>query len=191
MLEKVLLTIMLLSPLWPIGQNPIVGDPFLIVNKKTNQLAYINEGKLQKIYTVATGQEDDLTPLGKFTITVKAINPYYRKKDIPGGAKENPLGTRWIGFDAENTDGRIYGVHGNNNPDSIGKYITQGCVRMYNEEVEEIFSEVPIGTQIVIVSSDQSFVRLGQKYGAIQQDNPNNLKSFLDNFILVTPSTSS
>ncbi|WP_458412571.1 L,D-transpeptidase [Schinkia sp. CFF1] len=179
MLAKLMLSILLLSPLWPIGQNPIVGDPFLIVNKKTNQLAFINEGKVQKIYAIATGKEETLTPVGKFTITVKAINPYYRKKNIPGGAKENPLGTRWIGFDAENTDGRIYGVHGNNNRGSIGRYITQGCVRMYNEEVEEIFSEVPIGTQILIVSSDQSFVRLGQKYGAIQQDIPNSLKYFI------------
>lgn len=179
MLSKWIVFILLLSPLWPIGENPIVGDPFIIVNKKTNELAYINEGQIQKIYKVATGKEDDLTPVGKFTITVKAVNPYYRKKDIPGGLKENPLGTRWIGFDAENTDGRIYGVHGNNNVNSIGRYITQGCVRMYNEEIEELYTHIPIGTQIAIVSSDLSFKKLGQEYGAIPQDLPNNLKYFL------------
>ncbi|NSL50415.1 L,D-transpeptidase [Calidifontibacillus erzurumensis] len=179
MFIKCLLFIMFFSPLWPIGQNPIVGDPFLIVNKKTNQLAYINEGKVQKVYPVATGKEDSLTPVGKFTITVKAVNPYYRKKNIPGGAKENPLGTRWIGFDAEGTDGRIYGVHGTNNPNSIGRYITQGCVRMYNKDVEELFSQIPIGTQIVIISTDLSFEKLGQQFGAIPQDIPENLKFFL------------
>ena len=179
MLLKVIASILLISPLWPIGENPIVGDPFIIVNKKTNQLAFINEGKLKKVFNVATGKEEDLTPIGKFTITVKAINPYYRKKDIQGGAKENPLGTRWIGFDAENTDGRIYGVHGNNNPNSIGKYITQGCVRMYNNEIEGLFTEIPIGAKIVILSSDKSFVKLGQEYGAIPQDLPQNLKYFL------------
>ncbi|HHW37134.1 MAG TPA: L,D-transpeptidase [Bacillales bacterium] len=179
MLSNLIVFIFLISPLWPLGENPIVGDPFLIVNKKTNELAYINEGQIQKIYKIATGKEDDLTPVGKFTITVKAVNPYYRKKNIPGGSKENPLGTRWIGFDAENTDGRTYGVHGNNNVDSIGRYITQGCVRMYNEEVEELYAHVPIGTQIAIVSSDLSFKKLGQAYGAIPQDLPNSLKYFL------------
>ena len=179
MLSNLIVFILLMSPLWPIGENPIVGYPFLIVNKKTNKLAYINEGQIQKIYKVATGKEDDLTPVGKFTITVKAVRPYYRKKNIPGGAKENPLGSRWIGFDAENTNGRIYGVHGNNNPDSIGCYITQGCVRMYNEEVEELFAQIPIGTQIAIVSSDLSFNKLGQAFGAIPQDIPKNLKYFL------------
>lgn len=168
MIFKVILSIMLLSPLWPIGQNPIVGDPFLIVNKKSNQLAFIIEGKIQKVYNVATGLTDDLTPEGKFTITVKAKDPYYRKKNIEGGAKENPLGTRWIGFDANGTDGRIFGVHGNNNPDSIGQYITQGCIRMYNYEVEELFEVIPIGTQIMIVSSDKSFEELAKEFGAIR-----------------------
>lgn len=179
MLSNLIVFILLISPLWPIGENPIVGDPFLIVNKKTNELAFINEGQIQKIYSVATGKEDDLTPVGKFTITVKAVRPYYRKKDIPGGAKENPLGSRWIGFDAEGTDGRIYGVHGNNNPDSIGRFITQGCVRMHNEEVEDLFTQIPIGTQIAIVSSRLSFKKLGQAFGAIPQDIPKNLEYFL------------
>lgn len=158
---------MLISPIWPLGINPLEGDPFLIVNKKTNELAYVNDGEIQKIYSVATGLTDDLTPEGKFTITVKAINPYYRRKNIEGGAKENPLGTRWIGFDAENTDGRIYGVHGNNNQESIGRYLTQGCIRMHNNQVEELFLQIPIGTQIVIVTSDLSFEQIAKDFGAI------------------------
>nr|WP_034726638.1 L,D-transpeptidase [Calidifontibacillus oryziterrae] len=159
--------LMFISPLWPLGVNPLPGDPFLIVNKKTNELAFINEGEIQKVYSVATGLTADLTPEGKFTITVKAINPYYRKKNITGGAKENPLGSRWIGFDANDTDGRIYGVHGNNNPQSIGTYITQGCIRMHNNEIEALFKQIPIGTQIVITSSDQSFAEIAKQYNAI------------------------
>ncbi|WP_102345668.1 L,D-transpeptidase [Bacillus sp. Marseille-P3661] len=169
MVLKFFMAIMLISPLWPIGQNPIVGDPFIIVNKKTNELAFIESGRIQEIYSVATGVTEELTPEGLFTITVKAKNPYYRKKNIEGGSKENPLGTRWIGFDAAGTDGRIYGVHGNNNPDSIGRYITQGCIRMYNEKVEELFENIPIGTKIVIVSSEKSFEQIAKKYGAIQR----------------------
>lgn len=167
MILKWMLALMFIAPIWPLGENPSVGDPFLIVNKKTNELAYVKEGEIQKVYSVATGLTDDLTPEGKYTITVKAINPYYRKKNIAGGAKENPLGTRWIGFDANGTDGRIYGVHGNNNPESIGRYITQGCIRMHNNQVEELFLTIPLGTKIVIVRSDWTFEQLGKEYGAI------------------------
>lgn len=157
-----------ISPLWPIGTNPLDGDPFLIVNKKTNLLAYIDDGKIQSIYEVSTGITNDLTPEGEFTIVVKAIDPYYRRKNIPGGSKDNPLGTRWMGFDAKDTDGRTYGIHGNNNPSSIGHYVTQGCVRMHNEKVEELFNKIPIGTKVKIIKSERSFEELAREAGAIK-----------------------
>lgn len=168
---KSLLVFLLLvaSPIWPIGENPIPGKPFLIVNKTTNELAFIDEGKVQQVYSVATGKTDELTPEGLFTITVKAVDPYYRKLNIPGGDPRNPLGSRWIGFDAKDTDGRIYGVHGTNRPDSIGKYISNGCVRMHNKNVEAIYEKVPIGTKIAVVSSNESFEELGKKYNAIKK----------------------
>ncbi|OZM57600.1 L,D-transpeptidase [Lottiidibacillus patelloidae] len=158
----------LVSPIWPIGENPMVGDPFIIVNKTSNELAFIDDGKIKNVFKVSTGVAVDLTPEGKFTITVKAKNPYYRKKDIPGGAKENPLGTRWIGFDAKGTDGRIFGIHGNNNPAFIGKYVTQGCVRMYEEDVQYLYDHIRLGTKVVITHSEDNFWELGKKYGAIK-----------------------
>ncbi|MCD8500977.1 MAG: L,D-transpeptidase [Bacillaceae bacterium] len=158
-----------LSPIWPLGQNPIVGDPYLIVNKQTNEMAFILDGEIKNIYSVATGRTEELTPEGEFTIVIKAVNPYYRKKDIPGGAKENPLGTRWIGFDANETDGRIYGIHGNNAESSIGKYITGGCVRMVNAEVEDLFSSIPLGTKVYIINSSEDFVKVAIEKGAIKE----------------------
>ncbi|MBM7584544.1 lipoprotein-anchoring transpeptidase ErfK/SrfK [Bacillus pakistanensis] len=159
---------LVVSPIWPLGKNPLPGDPFLIINKQKNELAFIQGGTIKKTYKVATGKTNDLTPEGLFTITVKAKNPYYRKKDIPGGDPRNPLGTRWIGFDAKNTDGRIYGVHGTNQPGSIGKYISNGCLRLLNSNVEELYDVIPIGTKILVVKSNQSFVELGKEYGAIK-----------------------
>ncbi|MDQ0161426.1 lipoprotein-anchoring transpeptidase ErfK/SrfK [Bacillus alveayuensis] len=162
--------LLMFSPIWPLGQNPLPGDPFLIVNKKTNKMAYIENGDIQKVYTVATGKTEHLTPVGTFTVTVKAINPYYRKKNIPGGSPQNPLGSRWIGFDALGTDGRIYGIHGTNAPSSIGQYITNGCVRLRNDEVEELFERIPLGTKVLIVNEkDRSFEELGAKFGAIKK----------------------
>ncbi|WP_078556693.1 L,D-transpeptidase [Bacillus alkalicellulosilyticus] len=157
------------SPIWPLGVNPLPGDPFIIVNKQTNQLAYINDGEIKKIYAVATGKTNDLTPEGTFTVVVKAINPYYRKKNIEGGSKDNPLGTRWIGFDVDDTDGRTFGIHGTNRPSSIGSYVTAGCVRLNNKDVEELFELVPLGTRITIVSTTETFEHIANLHGALSE----------------------
>lgn len=77
-----------LSPIWPLGDNPRAGDPFIIVNKATNKLAYIDDGKIQKIFPVATGKTNELTPEGTFDIVLKAKDPYYIAKDIPGGSRK-------------------------------------------------------------------------------------------------------
>jgi len=163
----VLWTFLVASPLFPLGPNPLPGDPFIIVNKSTNQLAFIDNGKIEAIYPVGTGKRADLTPEGMFTVTVKAINPYYRKKNIPGGAPLNPLGSRWIGFDALETNGRIYGIHGTNRPDSVGYYVSEGCIRLRNEDVEELFDKVPLGTKVYITRSNKSFEEIAKEKKAI------------------------
>ncbi|WP_257347982.1 L,D-transpeptidase [Pseudalkalibacillus decolorationis] len=145
------------SPIWPLGENPIPGDPYLIVNKKTNSYVFFDDGTIAKEGKVATGKSSGLTPEGEFTVVVKAKDPYYRKKDIPGGDPDNPLGSRWIGFDAKNTDGRIYGLHGNNNPQSIGKYATSGCVRFQENDIQWLFDHVPLGTRVLVVDTPKSF----------------------------------
>jgi lipoprotein-anchoring transpeptidase ErfK/SrfK len=155
------------SPIWPLGRNPLPGDPFLIVNKTNNQLAFIVNGEIESTFQVGTGKTTELTPEGLFNVTVKAKNPYYRKKNIPGGDPRNPLGTRWIGFDAKGTDGRIYGIHGTNQPSSIGKYISNGCIRMLSSQVEILYEKVPIGTKVYVVESNKSFQELGQEQGAL------------------------
>lgn len=165
-MSHLFLTLMI-SPLWPIGPNPILGDPFIIVNKQTNELTFIDNGEIQDVVSVATGKTDSHTPEGIFTIIIKAENPYYRKKDIPGGQANNPLGTRWIGFDAKETDGRIYGLHGTNDPASIGHYVSNGCIRLQNHQVEALFEKIPIGTKILIVSTDESPEKLAKEYGAL------------------------
>lgn len=156
-----------ISPLWPLGPNPLPGDPFVIVNKTTNELALIDENKVQTVVSVGTGKTKELTPEGLFTITVKAEAPYYRRKDIPGGDPRNPLGSRWIGFDAVETDGRIYGIHGTNQPETIGKYVSQGCIRTQNEVISSLYPLIPLGTKILVISTNKSFEQLAKENGAI------------------------
>ncbi|YAR64343.1 L,D-transpeptidase [Bacillus cytotoxicus] len=158
-----LLLLFSLSPIWPLGDNPRVGDPFIIVNKENNKLAYINDGKIQNMFPIATGKTNELTPEGTFDIVMKAKNPYYIAKNIPGGSPKNPLGSRWMGFNARGTDGSKYGIHGTNQPSSIGKYISQGCIRMKKHDVEYLFDRVPIGTKVWIVKSKKSFSRLAKE----------------------------
>jgi lipoprotein-anchoring transpeptidase ErfK/SrfK len=76
------------------------------------------------------------------------VNPTWYKQGavIPAGSPENILGTRWMGFDLP-----AYGIHGTTEPQSLGKQVTQGCVRMSNADVEQLFIIVPIGTEVTIV----------------------------------------
>jgi lipoprotein-anchoring transpeptidase ErfK/SrfK len=165
-----LLALFIFSPIWPLGTNPTLGDPFIIVNKASNQAVFINEAKIQSVFHISTGKEPELTPEGTFTVVVKAENPYYRRKNIEGGAPENPLGTRWIGFDARETDGRIYGLHGTNNEQSIGKYVTEGCVRFHSESIEWLYDQVPLGTKVLIVKTAKPFEEVARQAGALSDE---------------------
>lgn len=101
-------------------------------------------------YRIGLGRENR-TPQGEFTINVKQENPdWYRDgRRIPYGDKENVLGTRWMGF--ENTPGLSgYGIHGTDQPESVGLSASDGCIRMRNAEVEELFELVPRGSVVTI-----------------------------------------
>ena len=67
--------LLLLSPVWPLGENPLPNDPYIIINKQSNELAYIQNKEIKQIIKVATGKTVNLTPEGEFTVTVKAVNP--------------------------------------------------------------------------------------------------------------------
>ncbi len=133
------------------------GSKFIIINKSNNQLAYYENSQLKKVFRVGTGRSQSLTPEGKFKIVNKIVNRPYYKDNIPGGDPRNPLGNRWLGLNARGTWGTTYAIHGNNNPNSIGGYVSSGCVRMFDNEVEWLFGQVPTNTPVIITSSGKSF----------------------------------
>lgn len=137
----------------------------IIINKKTNTLAFYNAGKLVKTFSVGTGRSRDLTPEGTFRIVNKIKNRPYYKKNIPGGDPRNPLGDRWMGLDARGTYGTTYGIHGNANESSIGKYVSSGCVRMHNSEVRWLFDQVQLYTPVIITYSSSSFDAIAKANG--------------------------
>ncbi|MCR4337833.1 MAG: L,D-transpeptidase family protein [Candidatus Omnitrophica bacterium] len=117
------------------------------VDKSQNILILRDGTDVVKVYRVSTG-ENNSTPVGQFKITSKLPNPVWFNKGIvvPPESPENVLGTRWMGFDLPG-----YGIHGTVEPDAIGQQVTAGCVRMRNEEAEELYSIVPEGTKVTIV----------------------------------------
>jgi hypothetical protein len=133
------------------------GSKFIIINKANNRLAYYENSQLKRVFKVATGRSPSLTPEGKFKIVNKIVNRPYYKGRIPGGDPRNPLGNRWLGLNARGTWGTTYAIHGNNNPSSIGKYVSSGCIRMYDDEVEWLFNRVKINTPVIITTSRKSF----------------------------------
>lgn len=121
--------------------------PFLIrIDKSKNTLVLYSNEEAVKKYSVATGKKN-CTPAGEFKITDKLVHPTWFKTGaiLPPGSPENALGTRWLGFDKP-----AYGIHGTIEPKSIGTQASEGCIRMLNEDVEELYSIVPIGTKVII-----------------------------------------
>ena len=66
-------------------------------------------------------------------------------KVIPGGAPNNPMGVA-----ALTLSGGEYAIHGTNNPGSIGGYVSYGCIRMYNQDITDLFDRVSIGTPVIV-----------------------------------------
>lgn len=121
--------------------------PFSIEVSIKKNVLWLKQGTYDvKKYRVSTGEKGN-TPAGSFKIANKVENPtwYYEDQVIPPGDPKNGLGTRWLGFDLKG-----YGIHGTIEPEKIGQPASLGCVRLRNEDVEEIFDLVPIGTPVVV-----------------------------------------
>lgn len=65
---------------------------------------------------------------------------------IPGGSPHNPMGAAALGLDRGN-----YAIHGTNNPASVGHFVSHGCIRMYNQDVMELYRYTRIGTPVVVL----------------------------------------
>lgn len=119
----------------------------VFVDKSQNVLILKEGDDVIKVYNVSTGANNS-TPVGKFKITSKLIDPVWFNRGVvvPPDSPANVLGTRWMGFDIPG-----YGIHGTIEPETIGQQVTAGCVRMRNEEVEELYSLLPTGTEVVVV----------------------------------------
>ena len=119
---------------------------WIFVSLPDRKLALFKDGKAVKVYRVAVGKASTPSPSGEFKIVNRVSNPtyYHKGQVIPAGAN-NPVGTRWMGLSAKS-----YGIHGTNQPNSIGKAASTGCIRMAKADLEELFSQVEIGDAVQI-----------------------------------------
>jgi len=117
------------------------------VSKSSNELVVRLNDRFFKRYRVGTG-EYDKTPTGEFTITERIPQPTWWRADgraIPYGDKENVLGTHWLSL---NVPG--YGLHGTWEPETVGRSVSAGCIRLLNPDIEELFTLLPVGTPVAI-----------------------------------------
>src|SRR3954468_2131820 len=113
----------------------------IVVSLPDRKLALIENEEIVGIYPVAIGAPRSPSPIGTFNVVTRVANPtYYRPGKVIGPGADNPIGTRWIGLSAKG-----YGIHGTDNPKSIGFAKSHGCIRLRNEDVERLFERVRAG----------------------------------------------
>jgi lipoprotein-anchoring transpeptidase ErfK/SrfK len=107
----------------------------VVVSLHDRTLVLIDNGAVVRVFPVAVGAPQTPTPVGTFTITNRIPNPtYYRPGKVIAPGPSNPLGTRWLGLDVKG-----YGIHGTDDPLSIGHARSHGCIRLRNDDVEQLF----------------------------------------------------
>ena len=119
----------------------------IVVSLEDRKLALVEDGQVVKVYTVSVGKPSTPSPVGTFTIQRRVKNPVYQhdgKAIQPGPA--NPVGTRWMGLSVKG-----YGIHGTNEPKSIGKAASHGCIRMARKDLEEMYEMVHVGDSVELI----------------------------------------
>jgi lipoprotein-anchoring transpeptidase ErfK/SrfK len=128
------------EPVYKVDRSDLVGTLYI-------------DGVFIRSYRVGIGP-GDATPVGTYVIENKVLNPdwYYDGKRVPFGDPRNILGTRWMGFVGtdNNGQGAGLGVHGTSLPESVPGRESKGCVRMINNEVEELYDFMPQGGKVII-----------------------------------------
>ena len=118
----------------------------IFVSIPDRKLALVEDGRVLRVYTVAVGAPASPSPAGEFKVISRLSHPtYYHTGVVIPPGKDNPLGTRWIGLDRKS-----YGIHGTNQPQSIGKAASHGCIRLARADLEQLFDDVRVGDTVGI-----------------------------------------
>ena len=135
------------NQLRPGDQLKVVQGPFdAHVNLRARQLTMMLGGRFAGRFPIGVGAENS-TPEGEFTVKIKQPNPTYYGPDrtIDAGDPANPLGQYWIGLDDH------LGIHGTNDPQSIGRDDSRGCIRLNPRDIEDVYDMITAESHVRIV----------------------------------------
>ncbi|WP_353617763.1 L,D-transpeptidase [Synechococcus sp. CCAP 1479/9] len=143
--------------------------PLQLVLDRRRRLLKVMEGdRERRRFRVGVGMPGWETPVGSFSVIEKTAYPIWEHPAkgvrIPPGPT-NPLGSRWIGFHRDCKGRRGFngqehlevkgcvtsGFHGTPNRDSVGGAVSHGCVRLFDEDVKELFDMVQVGTPVTVL----------------------------------------
>ena len=113
----------------------------VVVSIPDRMLALLDGEQVVSIYPIAVGAPVSPSPVGTFSVVTRVTNPtYYRPGKVIGPGASNPIGTRWIGLSVKG-----FGIHGTDDPRSIGFAKSHGCIRLRNQDVEQLFEQLRAG----------------------------------------------
>lgn len=123
-----------------------------LVLSLSDRRVYVYRGdELEASFPAAIGRTGWETPTGEFEVFSMVENPGwtnpFTEEIVPPGPN-NPLGDRWIAFWSDGNN--LIGFHGTPNRDSVGRAASHGCVRLYNEDVRQLYAMVDVGTVVVV-----------------------------------------
>src|SRR5579864_5836487 len=157
--EKVLIFVALMALMMVPGSSQTIAGtdatvtPTAIAKKRVvlvsiadRKLALLEDGKVVKVYRVAVGSSISPSPSGEFEIVNRITNPtYYHPHVVIPAGENSPIGTRWVGLNRKG-----YGIHGTNEPRSIGRAASHGCIRLRNRDVERLYAMLRVGDVVEI-----------------------------------------
>lgn len=113
----------------------------VVVSIPDRKLAVVENDRVIGRFDVAVGKPKSPSPIGTFTIVNRIDRPtYYAPGKVIPPSSRNPLGTRWLGLSKKG-----YGIHGTDEPSSIGFARSHGCIRLRNRDIEVLFEMVRPG----------------------------------------------
>lgn len=129
----------------------------IVINLAQQRLFFFKKTGTVRSYPVSIGREGHETQTGTTRVTGKRKNPIWipppsireDRPELPSVVRpgpENPLGRY-----ALNLGWAFYIIHGTNKPYSIGRRVSYGCIRLYPEDIEDLFTAVAIGTPVTII----------------------------------------
>lgn len=140
----------------------------LVLDRSARRLLVLEGGRELRRYPVAVGRPGWETPVGQFQVIELVADPIWEHPatgvQVPPGPA-NPLGSRWIGFHHDCLGRRGFngvevltvegcvssGFHGTPQRESVGRAVSHGCVRLFDEHVRDLFELVELGTPVTVL----------------------------------------